>query len=48
MPRECTGFLERFTDKGRFSTLMRNTPIRLITDDTASLKGAAFHLIETK
>lgn len=42
------GFLERFTDKGRFSTLMRNTPIRLITDDTASLKGAAFHLIETK
>jgi glucokinase len=41
------GFLERFTDKGRFSTLMRNTPIRLITDDTASLRGAAFHLIET-
>lgn len=39
------GFVERFTAKGRFSTLMRETPIQLITDDTASLRGAALRLL---
>ena len=39
------GFVERFTEKGRFSSLMRDTPIQLITDDTASLRGAALRLL---
>jgi glucokinase len=39
------GFTERFTEKGRFSSLMRETPIQLITDDTASLRGAALRLL---
>lgn len=39
------GFVERFTEKGRFSSLMRDTPIQLITDDTASLRGAALCLL---
>jgi len=39
------GFVERFTSKGRFSTLMRKIPIRLITDETASLRGAALRLL---
>lgn len=53
LPRICDrlltgGFLERFTQKGRFSSLMKNIPIRLITDDTASLRGAAFSLLQAK
>lgn len=40
------GFIARFTEKGRFSALMRETPIQLITDDTVSLRGAAFRLLD--
>lgn len=39
------GFLARFNQKGRFSSLMADTPVRLITDDTASLRGAALRLL---
>lgn len=39
------GFLERFRDKGRFSALMAKTPVRLIIDDTAPLRGAALRLL---
>ncbi len=38
-------FVERFTEKGRFSPLMKKIPIALITDDTASLRGAASRLL---
>lgn len=39
------GFVERFTEKGRFSQLMSGIPISLITDDSASLRGAASRLL---
>jgi len=39
------GFMERFTEKGRFSPLMREIPVSLITDDAASLRGAAARLL---
>jgi len=39
------GFVERFTEKGRFAPLMKATPISLITDDAASLRGAAARLL---
>jgi len=39
------GFVERFTEKGRFSELMSGIPISLITDDAASLRGAASRLL---
>ncbi len=39
------GFVERFTEKGRFSPLMREIPVSLITDESASLRGAAASLL---
>lgn len=39
------GFLQRFNEKGRFSGLLKDTPIHLIVDDTASLRGAAIRLL---
>ena len=39
------GFVERFTEKGRFSPLMKEIPVSLITDEAASLRGAAASLL---
>ncbi len=36
-----SGFMEAFTDKGRFSDLMRATPVRVATNPRAPLLGAA-------
>ncbi|MFN0064897.1 MAG: glucokinase [Chlamydiales bacterium] len=36
-------FLEGFFDKGRFRTLLESVPIKVISDDRASLKGAAYY-----
>lgn len=37
-----SAFFESFIDKGRFRDLLKTVPIRVILDDKASLKGAAF------
>jgi len=38
-----SGFIERFTDKGRFSTYLESVPVHLITAETPALRGIAVH-----
>ncbi len=40
------GFVEAFSDKGRFSAFMGQFPVHLVTDDYAALTGSACHLAE--
>jgi glucokinase len=40
------GFVEAFSDKGRFSDFMAQFPVHLVTDDYAALTGSACHLAE--
>lgn len=41
-----SGFADRFTAKGRFETLMKNTPVKLLADPKAGLIGAAAAFVE--
>ncbi|MEO9824444.1 MAG: ROK family protein [Paracoccaceae bacterium] len=41
-----TGFIEQFSNKGRFGDFMGAFPISVITDDYAALSGLASHLTE--
>ncbi len=38
------GFTRTFTAKGPYSKVLQDTPVHLITDDTAALRGCARHL----
>lgn len=38
-------FLQRFLDKGRFRNYLQHTPVRLITDPAAALRGAGASLL---
>lgn len=40
------GFMKAFLNKGRFSTLMKEIPVRVILNDRAALLGAAYCAIE--
>lgn len=40
---ENSGFIERFTDKGRFSSYLESVPVHLITAETPALRGIAAH-----
>jgi len=39
------GFLEAFVDKGRFREFMEAIPVRVILNDAAALRGAAWHAL---
>ena len=41
-----TGFIEQFSNKGRFGDFMSAFPVSVITDDFAALSGLASHLTE--
>ena len=42
------GFVEAFTNKGRFGDFMHQFPVFIVTDDYAALTGCAAHLAETQ
>jgi len=39
------GFMEAFTDKGRFREFMEAIPVRVILNDATALRGAAWHAL---
>jgi glucokinase len=46
LPRLRGGhFMAAFTDKGRFSAMMRRTPVQVILNEQVGLLGAAHHAL---
>ena len=41
------GFLEAFCDKGRFRSFLEAVPVRVILNDRAALRGAAWHALSS-
>ena len=42
------GFLEAFHDKGRFRAFLEAVPVRVILNDQAALRGAAWHALSSR
>ncbi|HEX4823016.1 MAG TPA: glucokinase [Candidatus Polarisedimenticolaceae bacterium] len=42
------GFLEAFTDKGRFRPFLEAIPVRVITNDETALRGAGFYALSSR
>ena len=42
------GFLEAFCDKGRFRAFLERIPVRVILNENAALRGAAWHALSSK
>jgi glucokinase len=40
-----SGFMDSFSDKGRFSTLLRNMPVHVVLNDKTALLGAAHYAL---
>lgn len=47
LPRiQSVGFLHAFNDKGRLSSILESTPVRVILNDQAALIGAGYYALE--